>query len=119
MNLKKESIFCIICSYNTSLSNKIIGFCRGPSVQINIKRANGIGKMEKFGESSCSLGGNFIAIVHQNRAIFAHVETPLLGYVSKKGWSDIGIIPVLSKDPELYSTNDSFRIETKGTGEVR
>jgi hypothetical protein len=77
-----------------------IGPRSGAGVQISIRRA-GDAKAEKlvqFGDNNCNLG-NFTAVMQANRVIFAHVNTPLFGFVMKNGGSGIDIIPALTKDP--------------------
>ncbi len=74
--------------------------------------------MQKFRSNSCKLG-NFTVVLDESRAIFAHVNTPLLGYLVNKGGTNITIIPVVARTPVVEGNNPYFGIGRKRTGEVR
>jgi hypothetical protein len=77
-----------------------VGSRSGTGVQISISRV-GNKKTDttiQFGDNNCNVG-NFTAIMQRNYVIFAHVNTPLLGYVYQNGGSGIDIVPALASDP--------------------
>jgi hypothetical protein len=73
--------------------------------------------VQKFESNSCNLG-NFTVILDESRAIFAHVNTPLLGYLVNKGGYNITIMPVVANPPVVEGYNPYFGIGKKKTGEV-
>jgi hypothetical protein len=88
-------------------------FHRIDGIQLNAKSQDGsTSRVIKIGNDNCA-GGNYTVVVHQSRAIFAHVDTPLLGYVWQKGGANIDIIPVLTEEHTIIGKNPHFSINSQ------
>ncbi len=87
-------------------------------MQLEVNKQGRQIEVQKFGSESCSIG-NFTVVLDENRAIFAHVNTPLLGYVWQKNESNIDILPIVAKKPGIEDYNPYFGVGNRKTGEVR
>jgi hypothetical protein len=93
------------------------------AVEISVKsgNSNDVDRVSKVAHSN-GRRGNYTAVIHSNRVIFSHVNTPLFGFVWQNGQSGIDIVPVLAKDPgEILNANPHNPFIRKGmklTGEV-